>query len=130
MLRVSTSCGQLNQTIDAKSTFRTPLKAGEKFEIGAYRMDIQYHNRVGYISGRLAMSILKAMATTSYTCRNGFQEWRFTSDFEGGQNKQFMGSGEFALAFGDLLKSISPCRRIIWLGYWRIAGMLRDTILL
>ncbi|SFU10473.1 Peptidase family M1 [Algoriphagus locisalis] len=78
----------------------TPLKAGDSFTFGV-DWTFNITNRVGYISGRPGYEYFEGDDNYLYTMAEWFPRMAVYSDFEGWQNKQFMGSGEFALVFGD-----------------------------
>jgi hypothetical protein len=78
----------------------TPLKAGDSFTFGV-DWTFNITNRVGYISGRPGYELFEEDGNYLYTMAEWFPRMAVYSDFEGWQNKQFLGSGEFALVFGD-----------------------------
>ncbi|PZX49901.1 M1 family metallopeptidase [Algoriphagus chordae] len=78
----------------------TPLKAGESFTFGV-EWTFNITNRVGYIGGRPGYEYFEGDDNYLYTMAEWFPRMAVYSDFEGWQNKQFMGSGEFALVFGN-----------------------------
>lgn len=78
----------------------TPLKAGASFTFGV-EWTFNITNRVGYISGRPGYEYFEGDDNYLYTMAEWFPRMAVYSDFEGWQNKQFMGSGEFALVFGN-----------------------------
>ncbi len=78
----------------------TPLKAGDSFTFGV-EWSFNITNRVGYISGRPGYEYFEGDDNYLYTMAEWFPRMAVYSDFEGWQNKQFMGSGEFALVFGN-----------------------------
>ena len=78
----------------------TPLKAGDSFTFGV-EWSFNITNRVGYIAGRPGYEYFEGDGNYLYTMAEWFPRMAVYSDFEGWQNKQFMGSGEFALVFGN-----------------------------
>ncbi|MEN2280559.1 M1 family metallopeptidase [Algoriphagus sp. SE2] len=78
----------------------TPLKAGDSFTFGV-DWSFNITNRVGYISGRPGYEYFEGDGNYLYTMAEWFPRMAVYSDFEGWQNKQFLGRGEFALVFGN-----------------------------
>nr|WP_040303070.1 M1 family metallopeptidase [Algoriphagus machipongonensis] len=78
----------------------TPLKAGDSFTFGV-DWSFNITNRVGYISGRPGYEYFEEDGNYLYTMAEWFPRMAVYSDFEGWQNKQFLGRGEFALVFGN-----------------------------
>lgn len=78
----------------------TPLKAGESFSFGV-EWSFNITDRVGYVGGRPGYEYFEEDGNYLYTMAEWFPRMAVYSDFEGWQNKQFMGSGEFALVFGN-----------------------------
>ena len=78
----------------------SPLKAGDSFTFGV-EWSFNITNRVGYISGRPGYEYFEADGNYLYTMAEWFPRMAVYSDFEGWQNKQFLGRGEFALVFGN-----------------------------
>ncbi|MBN3521382.1 M1 family metallopeptidase [Algoriphagus lutimaris] len=78
----------------------TPLKAGDSFTFGV-EWSFNITNRVGYISGRPGYEYFEEDGNYLYTMAEWFPRMAVYSDFEGWQNKQFLGRGEFALVFGN-----------------------------
>ncbi len=78
----------------------TPLKPGEKFEFNI-SWSFNIHDRRSFIGGRSGYEFFEKDGNYIYTMAEWFPRMAVYSDFEGWQNKQFLGSGEFALAFGD-----------------------------
>jgi hypothetical protein len=76
-----------------------PLKAGESisFDIDWY-YNINDRARMG---GRGGYDYFDEDDNTVYTITQWFPRMAVYNDFEGWQNKQFLGRGEFALPFGD-----------------------------
>lgn len=78
-----------------------PLKAGKKlkFEVRwAYNLINRVENPSG---GRGGYEYFDDHGNYLYTMAQWFPRMCVYSDFEGWQNKQFLGTGEFALVFGD-----------------------------
>jgi len=79
----------------------TPLKAGKKV---TFNIDWSYYmiDRFKTPSwGRGGYEYFKDHGNYLYTVVQWFPRMCVFSDFEGWQNKQFLGTGEFALTFGD-----------------------------
>jgi hypothetical protein len=89
----------VNQTM-MRVDLPTPLKAGESFEF-AIDWSFNIHDRTGFIGGRPGYEFFAGDGNYVYTMAEWFPRMAVYSDFEGWQNKQFIGSGEFALAFGN-----------------------------
>ena len=77
-----------------------PLKAGESFKF-SIDWSFNIHDRVGFIGGRPGYEFFPKDGNYLYTMAEWFPRLAVYSDFQGWQNKQFLGSGEFALTFGD-----------------------------
>jgi hypothetical protein len=78
-----------------------PLKSGKKF---TFSIDWSYHliDRFSTPSwGRGGYEYFSDNGNYLYTVVQWFPRMCVYSDFEGWQNKQFLGTGEFALTFGD-----------------------------
>jgi hypothetical protein len=78
-----------------------PLKPGKKV---VFSIDWSYHmiDRMNTPSwGRGGYEYFKDNKNYLYTVVQWFPRMCVYSDFEGWQNKQFLGTGEFALSFGD-----------------------------
>ncbi len=77
-----------------------PLKAGESF---TFSIDWSFNitDRVGFIGGRPGYELFPKDGNYLYTMSEWFPRMAVYSDFQGWQNKQFLGAGEFALTFGD-----------------------------
>ena len=77
-----------------------PLKPGGKIE---FTMDWTFniHDRISFIGGRPGYEYFEKDGNYLYTMAEWFPRMAVYSDFQGWQNKQFMGKGEFALTFGD-----------------------------
>jgi len=77
-----------------------PLKPGSTFTF-AVDWSFNITDRMSYISGRPGYEYFEGDDNFLYTMAEWFPRMAVYSDFEGWQNKQFMGSGEFALVFGN-----------------------------
>ena len=77
-----------------------PLAAGESFQF-TIDWSFNIHDRVGFIGGRPGYEFFPKDGNYLYTMAEWFPRLAVYSDFQGWQNKQFLGSGEFALTFGD-----------------------------
>ncbi|WP_339923829.1 M1 family metallopeptidase [uncultured Cyclobacterium sp.] len=84
----------------------TPLLPGEKFE---FNIDWSFnsHDRTSFLATRPGYEYFEADGNYIYTISEWFPRMAVYSDFEGWQNKQFVGRGEFALVFGDYEVSIT-----------------------
>ena len=76
-----------------------PLKTGEKF---SFSVEWSYteSNRQMY-DGRGGYEYFPEDGNYVYTCAQWFPRMCVYDDYEGWQNKQFLGQGEFALVFGN-----------------------------
>lgn len=77
-----------------------PLKPGASFTF-AVDWSFNITDRMSYISGRPGYEYFEEDDNYLYTMAEWFPRMAVYSDFEGWQNKQFLGSGEFALVFGN-----------------------------
>ncbi|WP_296620615.1 M1 family metallopeptidase [Marivirga sp.] len=76
-----------------------PLKAGDQI---SFSIDWFYNiNDRARMGGRGGFDYFEGDENTVYTITQWFPRMAVYNDFEGWQNKQFIGSGEFALPFGD-----------------------------
>jgi len=77
-----------------------PLMPGSSF---TFTIDWTFniHDRMSFIGGRPGYEYFEKDGNYLYTMAEWFPRMAVYSDFEGWQNMQFVGSGEFALAFGD-----------------------------
>ncbi|SMG24908.1 hypothetical protein SAMN05661096_01504 [Marivirga sericea] len=76
-----------------------PLKAGEEI---SFSIDWFYNiNDRARMGGRGGFDYFEEDENTVFTITQWFPRMAVYNDFEGWQNKQFIGSGEFALPFGD-----------------------------
>ncbi|MEP2773119.1 MAG: M1 family metallopeptidase [Fulvivirga sp.] len=76
-----------------------PLKTGETF---TFSIDWSYniYDRM-VIGGRGGYEFFPEDGNYAYTCAQWFPRMAVYDDYEGWQNKQFIGRGEFALTFGN-----------------------------
>ncbi len=77
-----------------------PLKAGESFTF-AVNWSFNIHDRLFFSGARSGYELFPGDGNSLYTMAEWFPRMAVYSDFDGWQNKQFLGSGEFALTFGD-----------------------------
>ena len=76
-----------------------PLKSGESY---TFNIGWWYNvNDRGLIGGRSGYEYFKEDDNYLYTIAQWYPRMAVYDDFNGWQNKQFVGSGEFALTFGD-----------------------------
>jgi hypothetical protein len=89
-----------------------PLKPGEKVSFG---IDWSYNiNDRSIFGGRSGLEFFPEDGNYVYTIAQFFPRMCVYDDYEGWQNKQFLGSGEFALAFGNYKVKITvPSDHII-----------------
>ncbi|UCS94299.1 M1 family metallopeptidase [Echinicola marina] len=83
-----------------------PLKAGEQVQF-TVDWSFNIHDRTSFIGGRPGYEYFEEDGNYLYTMAEWFPRMAVYSDFEGWQNKQFYGRGEFALTFGDYKVSIT-----------------------
>ncbi|WP_186757007.1 M1 family metallopeptidase [Echinicola salinicaeni] len=83
-----------------------PLKAGDQVEF-TVDWSFNIHDRTSFIGGRPGYEYFEEDGNYLYTMAEWFPRMAVYSDFEGWQNKQFYGRGEFALTFGDYKVSIT-----------------------
>ncbi|HMG89834.1 MAG TPA: M1 family metallopeptidase [Chryseolinea sp.] len=76
-----------------------PLKTGEKFTFSV-EWSYRESNRQVY-DGRGGYEYFPQDGNYVYTCAQWFPRMCVYDDYEGWQNKQFLGQGEFALVFGN-----------------------------
>ena len=94
-----------------------PLKTGEKvsFSIG---WSFQINDRM-LVGGRGGMEFFPEDGNYSYTLAQWFPRMCVFDDYEGWQNKQFLGAGEFALVFGNYRVRITvPSDHVIGATGW------------
>jgi len=88
----------INQTM-MRIELPTPLKKGEKFVFQiAWHYQISNRSTVG---GRGGYEFFPEDGNYLYTITQWYPRMAVYSDFQGWQNKQFTGTGEFALTFGN-----------------------------
>ena len=94
-----------------------PLKKGEKF-VFSVDWSFNINDRV-MISGRSGMEYFPEDGNYSYTIAQWFPRMCVFDDYEGWQNKQFLGSGEFTLTFGNYRVRITvPSDHIVGASGW------------
>lgn len=95
----------INQTM-MRVNLPEPLPAGKSF---SFTVDWSFniHDRTSFIGGRPGYEYFEKDGNYLYTMAEWFPRMAVYSDFEGWQNKQFFGRGEFALTFGDYKVSIT-----------------------
>ncbi|WP_140938194.1 M1 family metallopeptidase [Sphingobacterium lumbrici] len=90
----------------------TPLKPGSKF-VFKIDWDIKINNRIEE-GGRAGYEYFAEDSNYLYTIAQWYPRMAVYSDFQGWQNKQFTGRGEFALVFGDYKVNITvPADHIV-----------------
>ncbi|MBK6265819.1 M1 family metallopeptidase [Marivirga sp. S37H4] len=101
----------INQTM-MRIDLDEPLKAGESI---SFSIDWYYNiNDRARMGGRGGYDYFDEDGNTVYTITQWFPRMAVYSDFEGWHNKQFLGSGEFALPFGDYEVNITvPADHIV-----------------
>lgn len=83
----------------------TPLKTGENF---AFKIEWYYNvNDRMLFGGRSGYEYFPEDDNYLYTIAQFYPRMAVYDDFEGWQNKQFLGSGEFALTFGNFNVNIT-----------------------
>jgi hypothetical protein len=88
-----------------KITLPTPLKTGQSF---SFKTAWSYNvNDRAQLGGRSGYEYFKEDGNYVYTIAQFFPRMAVYDDVNGWQNKQFLGSGEFALPFGDYEVSIT-----------------------
>ncbi|TJZ63580.1 M1 family metallopeptidase [Sphingobacterium olei] len=89
-----------------------PLKPGSKF-VFKIDWDLKINNRIEE-GGRAGYEYFAKDANYLYTIAQWYPRMAVYSDFQGWQNKQFTGRGEFALVFGDYKVNITvPADHIV-----------------
>ncbi len=89
---------QVNKTM-MRIDLPTPLKPGEST---SFKIDWNYNiNNRMLDGGRSGLEYFQDQDEYLYTIAQFFPRMAVYNDAEGWQNKQFLGSGEFALTFGD-----------------------------
>ncbi|WP_209329854.1 M1 family metallopeptidase [Lunatimonas salinarum] len=84
----------------------TPLMPGQDYEF-AIEWSYNVHDRMGFLGGRAGYEYFEKDGNYLYTVAEWYPRMAVYSDFEGWQNKQFAGTGEFALVFGDYKVNIT-----------------------
>ncbi len=94
-----------------------PLKSGEKY---TFKIDWSYNiNDMMKIGGRSGMEYFPDDGNYIYFVAQWFPRMCVFDDYEGWQNKQFLGSGEFALTFGNYKVRITvPSDHIVGATGW------------
>lgn len=85
----------VNQTM-MRIDLPTPLQSGEEV-VFSIDWSFNIHDRTGFIGGRPGYEFFEEDGNYLYTMAEWFPRMAVYSDFEGWQNKQFLGRGEFAL---------------------------------
>ncbi|WP_035806803.1 M1 family metallopeptidase [Lunatimonas lonarensis] len=83
-----------------------PLLPGKEFEF-TISWSFNIHDRMSFIGGRPGYEYFEKDGNYLYTVAEWFPRMAVYSDFEGWQNHQFVGTGEFALVFGDYKVNIT-----------------------
>jgi hypothetical protein len=83
-----------------------PLLPGQEFEF-TISWSFNVHDRMSFIGGRPGYEYFEKDGNYLYTVAEWFPRMAVYSDFEGWQNHQFVGTGEFALVFGDYKVNIT-----------------------
>ena len=95
----------------------TPLKSGEKFVFSIDWSYKEYNRQV--FNGRGGYEYFPEDGNYVYTFAQWFPRMCVFDDYEGWQNKQFYGRGEFALSFGDYKVRITvPSDHIVGATGW------------
>lgn len=94
-----------------------PLKKGEKF---TFKVDWSYNiNDMMMVGGRGGMEFFPEDGNYIYFIAQWFPRMCVFDDYEGWQNKQFLGAGEFALTFGNYRVRITvPSDHIVGATGW------------
>jgi len=94
-----------------------PLKKGEKF---TFKVDWSYNvNDMMMVGGRGGMEYFPEDGNYIYFIAQWFPRMCVFDDYEGWQNKQFLGAGEFALTFGNYRVRITvPSDHIVGATGW------------
>ena len=101
----------INKTM-MRINLEKPLLSGSKFEL---KIEWWYNiNERAKIGGRSGYEYFKKDDNYLYTIAQFFPRMCVYNDVEGWQNKQFLGSGEFTLPFGDYQVNITvPANHIV-----------------
>ena len=90
----------------------TPLKNGEKFIFSIDWSYTEYNRQI--FDGRGGYEFFPEDGNYVYTFAQWFPRMCVYDDYEGWQNKQFLGQGEFALTFGNYRVKITvPADHIV-----------------
>ncbi len=94
-----------------------PLKKGEKF---TFKISWSYNiNDMMMVGGRSGMEFFPEDGNYIYFIAQWFPRMCVFDDYEGWQNKQFLGAGEFALTFGNYRVKITvPSDHIVGASGW------------
>ncbi|CAN5553651.1 M1 family metallopeptidase [soil metagenome] len=94
-----------------------PLKKGEKY---TFKISWSYNvNDMMMVGGRSGMEYFPEDGNYIYFIAQWFPRMCVFDDYEGWQNKQFLGSGEFALTFGNYRVKITvPSDHIVGASGW------------
>ena len=94
-----------------------PLKKGEKF---TFKVEWSYNvNDMMMVGGRGGMEYFPEDGNYIYFIAQWFPRMCVFDDYEGWQNKQFLGAGEFALTFGNYRVKITvPSDHIVGASGW------------
>ncbi|MBL3654783.1 M1 family metallopeptidase [Fulvivirga sediminis] len=94
----------INRTM-MKVNLPEPLKSGDSY---TFQIDWSYniYDRM-IIGGRGGYEYFPEDDNYAYTCAQWYPRMAVYDDYEGWQNKQFIGRGEFALTFGDFEVNIT-----------------------
>ncbi|MDA0986455.1 MAG: M1 family metallopeptidase [Bacteroidetes bacterium] len=102
---------KINQTM-MRIDLSKPLSAGDKFII---KIDWNYKlNNKDEVPGRGGYEFFKEDGNNLYSIVQWFPRMAVYSDFQGWQNKQFLGGSEFTLVFGNYkVKITTPADHIV-----------------
>ena len=94
-----------------------PLRTGEKF---SFQIEWSYNvNDRMLVGGRSGMEFFPEDGNYVYTIAQWYPRMCVFDDYEGWQNKQYLGAGEFALTFGDYKVRITvPSDHIVGATGW------------
>lgn len=94
-----------------------PLKSGDSFSF-SINWNYNIYDRM-LINGRGGYEYFPEDGNYAYTLAQWFPRMAVYDDYEGWQNKQFIGRGEFALTFGDYSVNITvPADHIVAASGW------------
>jgi hypothetical protein len=88
----------INQTM-MRVDLPAPLKTGEKYSFSVEWSYAESNRQI--FDGRGGYEFFPEDGNYVYTCAQWFPRMCVYDDYEGWQNKQFLGQGEFALTFGN-----------------------------